>query len=652
MSVHEATKVWCLATISLILLPAVAGAILGVHLRQIQTNGGKGISKFSSYEELKAFLKKSQGSGVAYWPTAAGFLGLPSVKSAITFRAEVGETDSSLNVGQIEYSATNVQVEGIDEADIIKTDGEYIYLVSDQRLLLIRAYPPERMELISEVRLEGNPVGLYISGDRLVTIEQMYRDAIFTGEDGNMILPQANVSFRVYDTSNKSKPVLRREYAISGFYSASRMLEPYVYSVVVEPAVMCKDEVFLPELCGQGWIKKATATEIYYYNESSEGAHSFVTILAINVQDESVEPTCKTFLAGASDVIYMSYDNMYISQSIWRTALSTGQTGGSIGASINANQGYEVTVIHKLHVDGLSIEYVARGEARGFPLNQFSMDEHEGFFRIATTSHADYELNSILKEVNNIYVFDSDMNLVGSLEDLAPGERIHSARFVGDLCYLVTFKKVDPLFVIDLASPERPKVLGKLKIPGYSDYLHPFGEGFLIGVGKETVEAEEGDFAWYQGLKISLFDVRQLDDPREISKLVIGDRGTDSPVLYDHKAFLLDIKRGLLVLPVLVAEIDPSDYPDGVPRNAYGEFTWQGVYVLNVSEKGGIEVRGRITHMDGNDDLLKSGIYFYSERSVKRALYIGGVLYTISEDRIKANDLSTLEELNVLSLKR
>jgi hypothetical protein len=257
-----------------------------------------------------------------------------------------------------------------------------------------------------------------------------------------------------------------------------------------------------------------------------------------------------------------------------------------------------------------------------------------------------------LKEVNNIYVFDSDMNLVGSLEDLAPGERIHSARFVGDLCYLVTFKKVDPLFVIDLASPERPKVLGKLKIPGYSDYLHPFGEGFLIGVGKETVEAEEGDFAWYQGLKISLFDVRQLDDPREISKLVIGDRGTDSPVLYDHKAFLLDIKRGLLVLPVLVAEIDPSDYPDGVPRNAYGEFTWQGVYVLNVSEKGGIEVRGRITHMDGNDDLLKSGIYFYSERSVKRALYIGGVLYTISEDRIKANDLSTLEELNVLSLKR
>ncbi|MEM2841696.1 MAG: beta-propeller domain-containing protein, partial [Thermoproteota archaeon] len=382
------------------------------------------------------------------------------------------------------------------------------------------------------------------------------------------------------------------------------------------------------------------------------GSHSFVTVIAINVQDESTEPAYKTFLAGTSDVIYMSHNNMYIAQNIWRATSSSGQIGVSIIPSIKNNQGYEMTVIHKLHVDGLNIEYVARGEARGFPLNQFSMDEYGGFFRIATTSHADYEMNSILKEVNNIYVFDPDMNLIGALEDLAPGERIHSARFLGDLCYLVTFKKVDPLFVIDMASPSEPKVMGKLKIPGYSDYLHPFGEGFLIGVGKETVEAEEGDFAWYQGLKISLFDVRKLDDPKEVSKLIIGDRGTDSPVLYDHRAFLLDMRRGVLVLPILVAEIDRSDYPSGVPPNAYGEFTWQGVYVLNVSLDGGIEVRGRITHMDDRDDLLKSGFYFYSESQINRAIYIGDVLYTISGERIKASDLSTLEQISTISLKK
>jgi len=247
-------------------------------------------------------------------------------------------------------------------------------------------------------------------------------------------------------------------------------------------------------------------------------------------------------------------------------------------------------------------------------------------------------------------VLDQDMNVIGALEDLAPGERIHSARFMGDKCYVVTFKKVDPLFVIDLSSPADPKVLGRLKIPGYSDYLHPFGEGFLIGVGKETAEAEEGDFAWYQGVKVSLFDVSDLENPTEISKLIIGDRGTDSPVLRDHKAFLLDMGRGLLVMPVLVAKIDPSDYPHGVPANAYGEYVWQGAYVLRVSAEDGISVLGRIEHLEDEGEMLKSGYYFESKYSVKRALYINDVLYTISQGLVKANDMSTLRELNALDL--
>jgi uncharacterized secreted protein with C-terminal beta-propeller domain len=246
-------------------------------------------------------------------------------------------------------------------------------------------------------------------------------------------------------------------------------------------------------------------------------------------------------------------------------------------------------------------------------------------------------------------VLDPDMRVIGALEDLAPGERIHSARFMGDKCYVVTFKKVDPLFVIDLSSPADPKILGRLKIPGYSDYLHPFGDGFLIGIGKETVEAEEGDFSWYQGLKVSLFDVRDLENPTEISKLIIGDRGTDSPVLRDHKAFLLDMGRGLLIMPVLVAKIDPSDYSNGVPANAYGEYVWQGAYVLSVSADDGIEVLGRITHLD-DGEILKSGYYFESKHSVKRALYINDVLYTLSEGLVKANDIPTLQELNALDL--
>jgi len=241
------------------------------------------------------------------------------------------------------------------------------------------------------------------------------------------------------------------------------------------------------------------------------------------------------------------------------------------------------------------------------------------------------------------------LKIVGKLENIAPNEKIYSARFMGARCYLVTFKKVDPLFVISLEDPTNPRILGKLKIPGYSYYLHPYGENYLIGIGKETVEAEDGDFAWYQGVKISLFDVSDVENPKEIAKYVIGDRGTDSPVLRDHKALLFDEERGLLVIPVLVAEINEEKYPGSVPPNTHGDYVWQGIYIFTVNETG-ISLKGRITHMDNPDDLMKSGFYFESEYSVKRALYIENLLYSISNKKIKINELTTLQQVNEIEL--
>ena len=250
---------------------------------------------------------------------------------------------------------------------------------------------------------------------------------------------------------------------------------------------------------------------------------------------------------------------------------------------------------------------------------------------------------------SNVYILDENLSIVDGIEGLAPGERMYSARFMGDRCYLVTFKKVDPLFVISLEDPTKPRILGKLKIPGYSDYLHPYDENHLIGIGKWTVEAEEGDFAWYQGVKISLFDVSDVEHPREIDSYIIGDRGTDSPVLRDHKALLFDKDLNLLAIPVLVAEIDESKYPNGVPPNAYGDYVWQGLYVFNITESS-IEFRGGITHIEDQTAFLKSGYWFYSEYAVKRALYIDNVLYTISDKMIKMNDLVNLEEIGSLML--
>jgi uncharacterized secreted protein with C-terminal beta-propeller domain len=211
---------------------------------------------------------------------------------------------------------------------------------------------------------------------------------------------------------------------------------------------------------------------------------------------------------------------------------------------------------------------------------------------------------------------------------------------------MVTFKKVDPLFVIDLSDPTNPEVLGKLKIPGYSDYLHPFDEDHIIGIGKETVEAEEsrGDFAWYQGVKMALFDVSDVENPIELHKVVIGDRGTDSAVLNDHKAFLFDRERELLVLPILLAEIqgDPEDLEDW----SSGDYVYQGAYVYNLNIDDGFDLRGRITHYDDEEIFKKSGYYFYgSSYNVMRSLFIDQGLYTLSRNRLKINDLSSLEEL-------
>ncbi len=199
----------------------------------------------------------------------------------------------------------------------------------------------------------------------------------------------------------------------------------------------------------------------------------------------------------------------------------------------------------------------------GQVLNQFSMDEYDDHFRIATTTWTYTNLTS--NPTNNVYVLDMNMSIVGKLEDLAPGEHIYSARFMEKRCYLVTFVMIDPLFVIDLSDPTKPAVLGQLNITGYSNYLHPYDENHIIGVGKETSPSDEGFFAWYQGVKISLFDVSNVSDPIQIANYTIGDRGTNSPVLYDHEAFLFDKEKDLLVIPVLVAKVDRSQYPDAIP---------------------------------------------------------------------------------------
>jgi inhibitor of cysteine peptidase len=551
------------------------------------------LSKFKSYGELKEFLQHRVYESEPY-----EFLPSMESRSGLADLYALSAND---------YSQTNVQVEGVDEADIVKTDGEYIYVISDQKVVVVRAYPAEEAAVLSRIAVNGTLKQLFVNEDRLVLFY----------EDGSS--EETKIFVNVYDLADGENPTLRREVAVDGCYFSSRMIGDYVYVVVRKPARVVEDEVDLPRVYPEDECRVIPAAEIYHSDIADYG-YIFTVIMAVNVQDDGQEPTYETILSGWTTNMYVSLRNIYL-------AIGYGDR----------------TLLHRIHIENGEISYVADGETPGTVLNQFSMDEYEGYFRIATTSRMSYENNPSLRLLlqNNMYVLNMELEIVGEIEKIAPGETIHSARFMGDKCYLVTFRKTDPFFVIELGEPYDPKILGELKISGYSDYLHLYDENHVIGIGKETVPAEQGDFSWYQGVKISLFDVADLSEPKEIAKYEIGDRGTDSPVLREHKAFLFDKEKNLVVLPVSVAERENPNDPPYTP----GKIVWQGAYVFTVSlsleEK--LVLKGTITHMENGD-------VHDAEYHVTRALYREDVLYTISNNKIKMNSLFDLSEINELDL--
>jgi len=596
---------------------ALCLALIGAALTSLQCAepvGAKEISRFSSYQQLVEFVDTNTKDIGRFWLARAEGAAVPA---------------PAADASAPDYSATNIQVAGVDEADIVKTDGEYIYVVAGNTLAIVRAYPPEDAAVLSEIQLESMAMGIFINGDRLVVLEggmpYYYYDApVKMSVIGPYVPYQPQTAIKVYDVSDRQNPLLAREVSVEGDYVSSRMIGDYVYVVINEPAYGEEGEVRLPVVRVGEDEQETPATEIYYY-DTYDYFYQYTTIIAVDTQNDDQQPTAETTLLGASGTLYVSVSNIYLTIPVWGRVTWDAQT----------------TAIHRIHIDGPEIEYVASGEIPGMVLNQFSMDEYDGYFRVAATTQEQTSRN-------HLYTLDMDLNIVGRLEDLAPGEIIYSARFMGERGYMVTFRTVDPLFVIDLKDPRNPQVLGELKVTGYSGYLHPYDENHLIGIGKETTE--EGEFAWYQGVKISLFDVSDVKNPQEIDKYEIGHRGTDSPVLWDHKAFLFDRSRNLLVMPICLAEIDEADYPDGVPPWAYGNPVWQGAYVFHVSPQAGLGLEGTVTHFDAPPDEEQYYYYCYSPFTVERSLHIGDVLYTISGAKIKMNDLETLDYITDLKL--
>ena len=653
--------------------------LLGCTIPNPKEPGNANLANVPTFESCNAITAKFQeaGSHGGYYRDGVALpLMATQTKASAEDTAGAGASNQALR-----YSETNVQVQGVDEADIVKTDGKYIYVVTGKKLVIAEAYPAQDAKVVSSTELEIQPQEMFIEGNRVLLFGYKNFQAPYPEPlkaQGGMpaqkiVAPDYYPHYRYlsllevqnWNVEDKASPKLEKNAEFEGKYITSRKIGNIAYFAVSKyPDFYAtretdSNESVVPlyregtKVTGEsvdGFEPVAKCANIGYIPDVAP--ESFVTIAAIDISNPEAEISKET-VVGTTGTVFASQKNLYIAGIAYRPPIITPLVD-AVAKETGIIEQKEETVIHKFALDGLNVKYVGEMAAPGHVLNQFSMDEFEGDFRIATTIGQVWDSQN--KATNNVYIFGEDLKMKGSLEDLAPGEKIYSARFMGAKAYLVTFKKVDPLFVLDLSDATNPKVLGKLKIPGYSDYLHPIDETHIIGIGKDAVDASEDlvaarnlDFAWYQGIKMAVFDVSDVENPREMFKVTIGDRGTDSYALNDHKAFLYDKEKNLLVIPVTLAEIKDKE---NASANTYGDTVYQGAYVYNLSLDNGFGLKGRITHVpEGDDSFLKSGYYWYGNgNEVKRSLFIGDVLYTVSDNTIKANALENLDEIKSIKI--
>ncbi len=614
-----------------------------------------GLKTFSSMNELENYLKVTTVNSLPEMYRS-------NSKDANSMLAAAPAAEGTSGA-TADYSSTNIQVAGVDEADTVKTDGQYIYTLSTTQNsgyyyygygsqainnVYIISADPQNAKVISKIVLDNDssPSGLFLSQDSstLVVLSNRYQSysALSSGISIMPYYSDVSTSINIFDISNKANPVLTRNFTVSGSYFNSRMIGNYVYAVTSQNAYIYNNVVTVPAVYSNGKTYAASPTSIYYADMNQSSYYSFTSFYGIDVSNDQQQPTNMTVLMSGASTMYVSSDNIYVAYPNW----------------IN---GSDITSIYRIKIDGLQLTLEAQGAVPGYTINQYAMDEFNDNLRIATNLQQNTVItrfSSQNSQVNNLYILNQNLSIVGRLEGLAHGENLHSVRFIRDRGYLVTFMRTDPLFVIDLSQPTNPTVLGELKIPGYSDYLHPYDETHLIGVGKEAVDSNQGDFAWYQGLKLSLFDVSNVNNPVQLANFVIGDRGTDSPALTDPKAFLFDQTKNLLVIPVSLAIVDNSTLEQyGQSKaSAYGTTVWQGAYVFSLTLNNGFTLKGTITHIDSSllnsQGQLTDSINFYNTQNqwVTRSLYIGNILYTISNSEVKLNSLTDLSEIAQIKL--
>ena len=517
------------------------------------------ITEVKAYDDIYGLIESMQNNSVMYGGDvvmeAATASGAQVKTDSATVEAAAPST-TSMDSGTTDYSGTNVQVKGVDEADIVKTDGSYIYYVAGNQLNILKA-DGANTQLVSSTSLSaddswwGYNSELFILGTRLMVITQSYNTVWINDANGGYQNNTDQTSAVIYDISNPAKPVQVISLGQSGSYVSARMIGDYVYLVTTQyiySPVKDMPITYIPSTTVGAEAKLLMPTDLYIGGTPQSAAYTVVG--SINLKSGANFASAKAVFGGTSQV-YANAEHMLLAISQYNEEVLPIAPDEN-GKNVQITNGSSSTDLVLLGLSEGQITKLASGSVPGSLLNQFSMDEYKGTFRIVTTVDSwqqliytdgvdtyDYKSST----TNALYTLDKDLAVVGKIENLAKDESVQSVRFDGDIGYFVTFRQVDPLFAVDLSNPAYPRVLDALKIPGFSEYLHVFKDNLLLGIGYNADEDSGG----LQGVKLSMFDTSDKTNVKEISKANVDASWTI--VGSNHKAILVDGEKNLIAFP-------------------------------------------------------------------------------------------------------
>lgn len=501
-------------------------------------------------------------------------------------------TSSNMASAKMDASSTNNQVEGVDELDIVKTDGRYIFSVNrfgeKNCIYVTDSADAKNLKKLSTIEVKEPIYGLFLYNNKLILLRHGYFGSYgyFNNYDGS-------TKIIIYDYSNPQDIKLEKEIEVNGTLEESRLIDDELILVTLD---YIRHEnngnpIFKAPYIIENGVKNEKSLKDIKYCPGFK-ANSFMNVMNFNLKNFRVSKSESMLVNGGN--IYVSKDNMYLT---------------------NYDYEEDSSKIYKLSIRG-EVKFLSEGKVKGKTLNQFSMDEYDGNLRIALTEQVKAKNEETTEDpntINSVVVLDKNMKEIGRIGGLGKGEVVHSARFIEDRAYVVTFKQTDPLYVVDMSNPKNLTLLGELKTPGVSKYLHPIDDKTLIGFG------EDRDETTYEGLKSSMFSVE--GEPKELHTLLVKSKR--SPVAYDHKRFFYSKKHNLMAFEMF------NDYKD------------------RSEEKRSVEVY-RVDKEKGFSQMLSIPIEFRGEDA--RTLYIKDGLYVVTNNYIKVFNINTFEKIGEIGL--